>query len=96
MRPSPLMNLLSSLALSALMADSTFAHAARGPAPHFVPKAKNVIFLFMDGGVSHVDSFDPKPMLDKYHGKVGDIKNAQSQVGGERAPSPCCCLLGRG
>ena len=33
------------------------------PKPHFAPKAKNVIFLFMDGGVSHVDSFDPKPKL---------------------------------
>ena len=36
---------------------------------HFKPKAKRVIFLFMNGGVSHVDTFDPKPMLDKYHGK---------------------------
>jgi hypothetical protein len=32
-------------------------------APHFRPKAKNVIFLFMTGGVSHVDTFDPKPRL---------------------------------
>src|SRR5579863_1406180 len=32
-------------------------------------KAKRVIFLFMNGGLSQVDSFDPKPMLDKYHGK---------------------------
>src|SRR5258708_7481185 len=31
--------------------------------PHFAPKAKAVIFLFMSGGVSHVDSFDPKPKL---------------------------------
>src|SRR5688500_7693632 len=36
---------------------------------HFKPKAKRVIFLFMNGGVSHVDTFDPKPMLDKYHGQ---------------------------
>jgi hypothetical protein len=34
-----------------------------------VPKAKRVIFLFMDGGVSHVDTFDPKPELDKRHGQ---------------------------
>ncbi|MEO8663204.1 MAG: DUF1501 domain-containing protein [Bryobacteraceae bacterium] len=34
-------------------------------APHFPPKAKRVIFLFMTGGVSHVDSFDPKPALAK-------------------------------
>jgi hypothetical protein len=37
--------------------------------PHFEAKAKNVIFLFMSGGVSHVDSFDPKPKLTSDHGK---------------------------
>jgi len=36
---------------------------------HFKPRAKRVIFLFMNGGVSHVDTFDPKPALEKYHGK---------------------------
>jgi hypothetical protein len=35
----------------------------------FKPKAKRVIFLFMNGGVSHVDTFDPKPMLEKYNGQ---------------------------
>jgi hypothetical protein len=39
------------------------------PQPHHTPKAKRVIFLFMNGGLSQVDSFDPKPMLDKYHGQ---------------------------
>jgi hypothetical protein len=38
--------------------------------PHFAPKAKRVIWLFMNGGVSHMESFDPKPMLDKYGGKT--------------------------
>src|SRR5579862_6873341 len=37
--------------------------------PHFPPKAKSVIFLFMSGGVSNVDSFDPKPQLIADHGK---------------------------
>lgn len=37
--------------------------------PHFKPRAKAVISLFMDGGVSHVDTFDPKPALEKYHGQ---------------------------
>ena len=37
--------------------------------PHFAAKAKRVIFLFMTGGVSHVDSFDPKPKLTADHGK---------------------------
>jgi hypothetical protein len=39
-----------------------------GQAPHFVPKAKNIIFLYMDGGVSQVDSFDPKPRLERDNG----------------------------
>jgi hypothetical protein len=37
--------------------------------PHFAPRAKRVIFLFMHGGVSHVDTFDPKVQLDRMHGK---------------------------
>jgi Protein of unknown function (DUF1501) len=45
----------------------TLADAGRDPLlprrPHYAPKAKNVIFLFMTGGVSHVDTFDPKPRL---------------------------------
>ncbi|MFM7152234.1 MAG: DUF1501 domain-containing protein, partial [Gemmataceae bacterium] len=38
--------------------------------PHFTPKAKSVIWLFMNGGVSHMESFDPKPMLNRYAGKT--------------------------
>src|ERR1700675_1091603 len=38
--------------------------------PHFPPKAKSVIWLFMNGGFSHVESFDPKPMLTRYAGKT--------------------------
>src|SRR5438874_11336659 len=37
--------------------------------PHFAPKAKRVIFLFMSGGPSHVDLFDPKPRLARDNGK---------------------------
>ena len=37
--------------------------------PHFPPRAKSVIWLFMNGGVSHMESFDPKPMISKYGGK---------------------------
>ncbi len=37
--------------------------------PHFAPKAKNVIFMFMEGGPSQIDLFDPKPELQKWHGK---------------------------
>jgi len=38
--------------------------------PHFPAKAKSVIWLFMNGGVSHMESFDPKPMLNRYAGKT--------------------------
>jgi hypothetical protein len=38
--------------------------------PHLAPKARSVIWLFMNGGVSQVESFDPKPMLTKYAGKT--------------------------
>src|SRR5690349_18153251 len=38
--------------------------------PHFAPKAKSVIWLFMNGGVSHLESFDPKPMVTKFAGKT--------------------------
>src|SRR5579871_1089946 len=40
------------------------------PGPHWAPKAKSVIWLFMNGGVSHMETFDPKPMLTKYAGKT--------------------------
>ena len=45
--------------------------------PHFVPKAKRIIHLFMNGGPSQVDTFDPKPGLTKYNGQrppTADIK----------------------
>jgi hypothetical protein len=65
------------VALAALMEES---HAAAPPVsvsldplaakrPHFTPMAKSVIWLFMDGGPSHIDLFDPKPELTKLHGK---------------------------
>ncbi|HYP09307.1 MAG TPA: DUF1501 domain-containing protein [Bryobacteraceae bacterium] len=65
------------LALAALLADKQAA-AAENPlapkAPHHRAKAKSVIFLFMDGGVSQMDSFDPKPALRKYHGQPIPMK----------------------
>jgi hypothetical protein len=65
------------LAARGLFATEAPGTASRGGArtAHFLPKARNVIFLFMDGGVSHVDSFDPKPALDKRHDQpVGQWK----------------------
>jgi hypothetical protein len=55
--------------------------AASGPlaerAPHFEPKAKRVIFLCMQGGPSHVDTFDYKPALEEDSGKAGRRDNSQ-------------------
>jgi hypothetical protein len=58
------------------LAFSALAGAAPKPAgPHFTPKAKNVIFLFMPGGVSHMESFDPKPKLAELDGKPAKLDN---------------------
>ncbi len=46
-----------------------YAWAPPSGVPHFAAKAKSVIWLFMNGGVSHMESFDPKPMLNRYGGK---------------------------
>ena len=62
-------------ALSALMADPAYAGLAAGPAPHHAPTAKNVVFLFMSGGVSHMDTFDPKPKLAELDGKRARLDN---------------------
>ncbi len=64
------------LALSSLLYDEAKANTQpTGLPPHRFPaKAKSVIFLFMDGGVSQVDSFDPKPLLDKEHGQKPKFK----------------------
>lgn len=68
---------IGGLALSSLLSETLFA-ADQGKTkfnplaprkPHFAPKAKNVIFLFMAGAPSQIDLFDPKPMLTKYDGQ---------------------------
>ncbi len=51
------------------MAFSSMLAAERDPRPHHTPKAKAVIFLFMEGGPSHIDLFDPKPKLNDMHGQ---------------------------
>ena len=50
-------------------------------APHFKPRAKAVISLFMSGGVSHVDTFDPKPVLDERHGTPLPVENLRVRQG---------------
>ncbi len=62
-------------------------------APHTKPKAKSVIFLFMEGAVSQVDSFDHKPLLAKYHGQdprkaIGKLEKTQFEAVGQVLKSP--------
>lgn len=49
--------------------------------PHHAPRASRVIFLYMTGGVSHVDSFDPKPQLFSRHGQSITVDNWQGKLG---------------
>jgi hypothetical protein len=60
------------LALSAMLHRDGYAASGSGRPglPHFAPRAKRVIWLFMNGGYSHMESFDPKPMLTRYAGKT--------------------------
>ncbi len=68
-------------------AESSSPLAAR--APHFAPKAKRVIHFFLNGGPSHVDTFDPKPMLAKYAGQPlpGEYLRTERKTGAA-FPSP--------
>jgi hypothetical protein len=81
------------LALTSLFADVARAAtvAENNPLapkkPHLPPRAKRVIFLFMPGGPSHVDTFDPKPLLKRDHDKP------YSLPGSEGAASPSAKLL---
>src|SRR3984893_2296579 len=71
------------LALAAMLAEDGIIPQARGDvpeidplqplaprAPHFKPRARSCIFLFMEGGPSHIDLFDPKPELTRNDGKT--------------------------
>ncbi len=60
---------LASLRQSQVRAAGDLVDESPGGQPHFPPRAKSVIWLFMRGGVSHMESFDPKPMLNQYAGK---------------------------
>ncbi len=75
---------IGAVALASLLNDRSFGASTsilNGKLPHHAPRAKNIIFLYMDGGPSHVDTFDYKPTLAKYNGQ-----NA-SQVMGKLEPT---------
>jgi hypothetical protein len=58
----------------ATASDMAFRSPLAAKAPHFAPKAKSVIFLFMYGGPSHIDTFDYKPQMIGMDGKTVDVK----------------------
>jgi hypothetical protein len=64
-------------AATSLVSPAAAANPLLARLPHFAPKAKRVIFLFMQGGVSHVDSYDYKPTLDKQDGKAMPFDDAR-------------------
>jgi hypothetical protein len=85
---------LGMLGLASLLAAEQKATAAdvnplAPKQPHFPAKAKQVVHLFMNGGPSHVDTFDPKPALDKYHGKPlpsPNLRTERKTAGAMRSP----------
>ena len=69
---------------------ATTAGGALAPkSPHFSGKARQVVHLFMNGGPSQVDTFDPKPLLDKYHGQPlpnPNLRTERKTAGAMRSP----------
>ncbi len=89
---------LGALALAGLFADQTATLADEAALlseegggakqPHFAGRAKRVIHFFLNGGPSHVDTFDPKPALDKYAGQAAPVTLATERKTGAAFPSP--------
>ncbi len=73
--------------LGAQSSASEHPRTERSPKTHFRPRAKRVIFLFMNGGPSHVDTFDPKPTLARYQGQKPSGKLYKASKAGY-LPSP--------
>ena len=82
---------MGALALGSMLqsVDASEANPLAVRKPHFAAKAKRVIHLFMNGGPSHVDTFDPKPSLEKYAGKLLPTDNPKTErKTGAAFPSP--------
>ena len=69
---------MGALGLSSLLSGASL-NPLSPKAPHFRPRAKRIIHLFMNGGPSHVDTFDPKPMLQKHAGKMLPMPNLPTE-----------------
>ena len=85
------------LALGAMLHRDGVARADGNPPPdglpHLAPRAKSVIWIFLSGGYSHLETFDPKPALNTYAGKTFDQTPFENPVDSPlhepyRAPAP--------
>lgn len=76
------------LGLSLLNAEEKKHNPLKARSPHMKPKAKRVIHIFCNGGASHIDTFDPKPLLDKYAGKKLPVHFKTERETGGAYPSP--------
>ena len=86
-----------SVALSSMLGSQFFGESASAATknanplaakpPHFAPKAKSIIFLFMYGGPSHIDTFDYKPSMTGMDGKTVDVKTFGRGVASESRPN---------
>jgi hypothetical protein len=86
---------IGTIALAGVLRDAQAADAPRPTdplapkAPHFAAKAKHVVHLFMNGGPSQVDTFDPKPELTRYHGKsipTGNLRTERKTGAAMKSP----------
>jgi len=83
-----LVGLSGALQSAGLLTNAAQAASPTGlPGPHFAPRAKRMICLFMNGGPSHVDTFDPKPALKDHEGKTPEGDTGRKKKGGF-IPSP--------
>ncbi len=80
---------LPSLAGTPSPAESEFGSALAMRPPHFAPKARRIVHFFLNGGPSHVDTFDPKPALTRYAGQLLPSENLRTErKTGVAFPSP--------
>jgi hypothetical protein len=86
-------SLLGGAALSSLLPRQAAEASLQPSLPHFAPKAKRVIYLFMAGGPSHIDMFDYKPAMQNLHGTElpDSIRNGQRITGmtSDQSSFPC-------
>ena len=74
-----LMALMNERAYGGVQGESETGHPLEPRPAHYAPRARSVLFLYMDGGPSQVDTFDPKPRLDREHGQRIKMKTPLTQ-----------------